>query len=153
MNEKEWTNAVKRFPDLLDTNLYYEKYSATVAVHSSVDPYFDNNILSLQFERLFKLLNFKEEYKNHNIEVLVDNARIHMTKQLNINDFGRDIGTRCLVSFIEYIDELNNRKIINCFFQSGLHLGQSKSLLNIALELGFQVSTNCKLEEVYAVSS
>ena len=148
LNEKEWIDAVKRFPDLLDIDLRYEKYSATITAHLGVDPYFDNSIILLQFERLFKLLNFKEEYKNHNIEVLVDNARIHTGKPFNINDFGRGIGTRCPVSSIEYIDELNNRKTLNCFFQSGPQKGQSKGLLNMALELGIKVSTNCKLEEL-----
>ena len=123
LNEKEWIDAVKRFPDLLDTDLRYGKYSATITAHVGVDPYFDNSIILLQFERLFKLLNFKEEYKNHNIEVLVDNARIHTGKPFSINDFGRGIGTRCPVSSIEYIDELNNRKTLDCFFQSGPQKG------------------------------
>ena len=113
-----------------------------------MDPYFDNSISLLQFERLFKLLNFKEEYRNHNIEVLVDNARIHTGKPFSINDFGRGIGTRYPVSSIEYIDELNSRKTLDCFFQSGPQNGQSKGLLNRALELSIKVSTNCKLEEL-----
>ena len=65
LNEKEWIGAVKRFPDLPDTDLCYGKYSATITAHLDVDPYFDNSIILLQFERLFKLLNFKEERKNH----------------------------------------------------------------------------------------
>ena len=84
-----------------------------------MDPYYDNSIILLQFERLFKLLNFKEEYENHNIEVLVDNARIHTGKPFSINDFGRGIGTRCPVSSIEYIDELNNRRIHVGYLRSG----------------------------------
>ena len=148
LNEKEWTNAVKRFPDMLDTSLRYGKYSATITAHLGVDPYFDNSIILLQFERLFKLLNFKEEYKNHNIEVLVDNARTHTTKPFSTKDFGTDTGTRCPVSSIEYIDELNNRRILDCFFQSEPQKGQSKGLLNMALELGIKVSRNCKLEEL-----
>ena len=58
LNEKEWMNAVRRFPDLLDTDLRYGKYSATITAHLGVDSYFDNSIILLQFERLFKLLNF-----------------------------------------------------------------------------------------------
>ena len=148
LNEKEWTNAVKRFPDMLDTALRYGKYSSSITAHLGVDPYFDNSIILLQFERLFKLLNFKEEYKNHNIEVLVDNARIHTDKPFSIKNFGTGTGTRCPVSSIEYIDELNNRRILDCFFQSEPQKGQSKGLLNMALELGIIVSTNCKLEEL-----
>ncbi|CAM4873059.1 unnamed protein product [Rotaria socialis] len=149
LNEKEWTNAVQRFPDLLeDTDLRYENYSATITAHLGADPYFDNSIILLQFERLFKLLKFKEEYQKHNIEILVDNARTHSAKPFSINDFGKRSGTRCPVASIEYIDEVNNTKTLDCFFQSGLQKGQSKGLLAIALELGFKVSTNCKLEEL-----
>ncbi len=154
LNEKEWSNAVKKFPDLLnDTDLRYEKYSAAIAAHLGVDPYFDNNIILLQFERLFKLLMFKKEYQNHKIEILLDNARIHTAKQYNLNDFGKGSGTRCPVPFIEYIDEINNIKKIDCFFQSGSKKGQSKGLLAIALELGFKISTNCKLDELKCILS
>ncbi|CAF4598826.1 unnamed protein product, partial [Rotaria socialis] len=39
LNEKEWTNAVQRFPDLLeDTDLRYENYSATITAHLGADP-------------------------------------------------------------------------------------------------------------------
>ncbi|CAF3511621.1 unnamed protein product, partial [Rotaria socialis] len=81
-------------------------------------------------------------------EILVDNARTHSAKPFSINDFGKRSGTRCPVASIEYIDEVNNTKTLDCFFQSGLQKGQSKGLLAIALELGFKVSTNCKLEEL-----
>ncbi len=102
LNEKEWMNAVRKYPELLDdTDLRYEKYSATITAHLGVDSYFDNNIILLQFECLFKLIQFKEEYHHHKIEMLVDNARTHTAKQYSINDFGKkkwdsmsDIGYR-----------------------------------------------------------
>lgn len=154
LNENEWMNAVKKFPDLLDdSDLRYEKYSATVTAHLGVDPYFDNNIILLQFERLFKLLMFKKDYQNHKIEILVDNARTHTAKPYSINDFGKGSGTRCPVSSIEYIDEMNNIKTLDCLFQSGPQKGQSKGLLAIALELGLNVSTTCKLDELKSILS
>lgn len=154
LNAKEWANAVKRYPDLLDdTDLRYEKYSATVTAHLGVDPYFDNSIILLQFERLFKLLKFKDEYRNHRVEILVDNARTHTAKPFSINDFGKGSGTRCPVSSIEYIDEMNNTKTIDCLIQSGPQKGRSKGLLAIALELGFKVSTNCKLDQLKSLLS
>ncbi|CAF4218138.1 unnamed protein product, partial [Rotaria sp. Silwood2] len=143
LNEIEWMNAIKKYPDLLyDTDLRYEKYSATITAHLGIDAYFDNNIILLQFERLFKLLEFKEEYRNHKIEVLVDNARTHTAKEYNINDFGKGTGTRCPVSSIEYKDEMNNIRTLDCYFQSGPDKGKSKGLLAIALELGVKVSPN-----------
>lgn len=154
LNEKEWMNAVKKFPELLDeTGLRYEKYSATVTAHLGVDSYFDNNIILLQFERLFKLIQFKEEYQHHNIEILVDNARTHTCKQYSINDFGKSSGTRCPIPVIEYIDEMNMSKKIDCFFQSGPQKGQSKGLLAIALELGYKVSSNSTLDELKHILS
>ena len=99
LNEKEWMNSVKKYQELYDdTGLRYEKYSATITTHLAVDPYFDNNIILLQFERLFKLIRFKEEYQHHKIEILVDNARTHTTKQYSLNDFGRRSGARCPMS-------------------------------------------------------
>ncbi|CAF4609996.1 unnamed protein product, partial [Rotaria sp. Silwood2] len=39
LNEKEWMNAVKKYPDLLDnTDLRYEKYSTTVITHLGENP-------------------------------------------------------------------------------------------------------------------
>jgi hypothetical protein len=52
------------------------------------------------------------------------------------------------VSSIEYLDEMNKTKIIECYYQSGPKKGQSKGLLAIALELGLQVSSNIKLDEL-----
>ena len=42
-----------------------------------VDWYFDNSVILFQFEHLFKLLEFKEEYRHCTIEILVDNAKTH----------------------------------------------------------------------------
>ena len=96
-------NAVKKYLELLgDTDLRYEKYSATITAHLDVDSYFNNDIILLQFERPFKLIQFKEEYQHHKIEILVDNVRTHTAKQYSINGFGRRSGTRCPISVIEY---------------------------------------------------
>ena len=121
LNEKEWMNAVKKYPELLDdTDVRYAKYSATITAHLGADPYFDTNTILLQFERLFKLIQFKEEYQHHKIEILVDNARTHTAKQYSINDFGKRSGIRCPISVIESIDEMNTpKKKLIIFFQSG----------------------------------
>ena len=154
LNEKEWKNAVKTFPDLSDdTNLRYEDRSATLSAHLGIDPYFDNSIILLQFERLFKLIKFKDAYRNHEIEILVDNARTHTKREFSINDFGKGIGTRHLVSSIEYIDEQNNRRKLDFVFQSGPHRGESKGLLVIAEELGFQVSAKTTLDQLKTMLS
>jgi len=154
LSEGEWGDAIKTFPELLDDNgLRYERNSATVSAFLGTDPYFDNSIILLQFERLFKMLKFKKDYFNHDIEVLVDNARTHTAKPFSINDFGKGIGTRCPVSSIEYLDDTNNMKLVDCFFSSGPNKGLSKGLLNIASELGVQLPNNCKLDELRSILS
>ncbi len=62
----------------------------SIIAHLGVDPYFDNSIILLQFERLLKLLKFKEIYHNHKIKALVDNACTHTAKPFSIHDFGKD---------------------------------------------------------------
>ena len=81
---------IQKYPQLLNDNgIRYGKYSATVFAHLGVNSYFDNSVILFQFERLFKLLELKEEYRNHTIEVLVDNATTHTTKNYSIDDFGQ----------------------------------------------------------------
>lgn len=154
LTEDEWRKAVQKFPELLDDNgLRYEKNSATVTSYLGADPYFDNTIILMQFERLFKMLTFKEDYRDHEIEILVDNARTHIARPFSIADFGKGIGTRCPVSSIEHVDDSNNTKVINLLFDSGPHKGLSKGLLNVALELGVKLPKKCKLDEIRSVLS
>ena len=112
-----------------------------------MDPYFDNSIVLLQFQRLFKLLNFEEDYKNHNVEVLVDNHGYILANHLALMILGEVLEQDVQCHPWNIHDELNNRKTFDCFFQSGPRKGQRKGLLNMALELGIKVSTNYKLEE------
>ncbi|CAF4327610.1 unnamed protein product [Rotaria magnacalcarata] len=149
LNEREWMKAVEHYPDLLNDNgIRYGKYSATAFAHLGVDAYFDNSVILLQFERLFKLLKFKEEYQHHNIEILVDNATTHTAKNYSINDFGKRSGTRCPVSSIEYLNDNDEMQILECYCQSGPKKGQSKGLLSIAMELGLPVAPNITLDEL-----
>jgi hypothetical protein len=152
LNSQEWYNAIKKYPDLLnDTDINYEEYSATASIIVGVDAYFDNQTILNQFERLFKLLQFKKDFKNHSIEVVVDNARTHTCREYSLHDFGMKPGTRCPVEMIQYIDDKNRKQIVNCYFTSGPFAGQSKGLLQIARDLGLTVSVGCKLDELKSV--
>ncbi|CAF3320169.1 unnamed protein product [Rotaria socialis] len=154
LNEREWMKAVEHYSDLLnDNDIRYGKYSATAFAHLGVDAYFDNSVILLQFERLSKLLKFKEEYQYHNIEILVDNATAHTAKNYSINDFGKRSGTRCPVSSIEYLNDNNEMQILECYYQSGPKKGQSKGLLSIAMELGLPVAPNITLDELKSTLS
>ena len=56
--------------------------------------YLDSQTILAQFKHLFQLLPFKKEYKDHEIEVVVDSARIHSTREYNVDDFGKGVGTK-----------------------------------------------------------
>ena len=88
LNEKEWKKAVKKYPNLdEDSGINYVEKPCTASLNVGHDCYFDNSTVLSQFERLFQMLEFKHEYKSHDIEVLVDNARTHTALEVNINDF------------------------------------------------------------------
>lgn len=149
LNEVEWNNARREYPDLDDDGgLRYEKYSATAMAYLGSDPYFDNRTILQQFRRLFQLLKYKKEYENHRIEILVDNARTHTAKPFSVNDFGKRIGSRCPIKEIEYVSLNNRKEIVECYFTSGLNVGKSKGLFVIALELGLSVPPSIKLKEL-----
>ncbi|CAF1017857.1 unnamed protein product [Didymodactylos carnosus] len=106
LSDQEYADAVKKFPDLEDDEgLRYEKNSATASIAIGTDTYFDNDTILSQFERLFKLLQFKTDYKGHDIEILVDNATTHSKKDYSISGFSKKIGTRCEVQSIDCIAE------------------------------------------------
>ncbi|CAF3485164.1 unnamed protein product [Rotaria socialis] len=117
LDEQEWMKAIRKYPELLiDDGIRYVKYSATVFAHLGVDSYFDNSVILLQFERLFKLIEFKQEYQTQSVEILVDNATTHTAKSYSISDFGINIGTNCPVSSIEYLNDNNEIETLDCYF-------------------------------------
>ena len=127
--------------------------TATATITIGSDAYFDNETILNQFERLFQMLEFKREYKNHAIEIVVDNARTHTTKSYSLLDFGKNIDTRCPVEKIEYVDENGVSKVIDCYFKQGVNKDKSKGLVEICKELGIQLPTKDKLEQIREVFS
>ncbi|CAF1040827.1 unnamed protein product [Didymodactylos carnosus] len=125
LSDIEFQEAVKKYPSLQqDTEVNYVKNTATGSINVGEDNYFDNIMILRQFERMFQLLEFKTEYKNHRLEILVDNARTRRVKDYSINDFGKGSGTRCPVQMIEYTDQNNVKQTLNCFFTSDPMKGQ-----------------------------
>ena len=72
------------------------------------------------------MLEFKQAYKNHKIDIIVDNASTHTTKAYSLQDFGKNIGTQCNVEKIEYVDENGARQTIECYFKQEPNKGKSK---------------------------
>ena len=118
LDSDEWNNAIREYPELVNDPKFFPM-SATAAIHPKKNNYFDNEIILDQFERLFKLIKFKEAWKNHRIEVLVDNSRNHSALNVDINSFGKGRGTRCDIDVLEWEDEDGNKKYLSCYDEEG----------------------------------
>jgi hypothetical protein len=154
LSDSEFREAVKKHPDLLDTQgINYESCSATASIAVGTDAYFTNEVVLQQFERLFKLLPFKKEFKNCKFEVVVDNATTHTTKLYSLNDFPKGEGYRCPVDFVEWLDDNDKPQRLSCYYDSNVKGGCSKGLLVLARELGFKVDNKIKLPELKEVLS
>ena len=149
LNQNEWQKAVAKYPDLLK-NYYinYIDYTATAAINVGGEVYFDNETILSQFQRLFRMLEFKTAYAGHQIDILIDNAKTHTARLYNIYDFGKSIGSRCPIDIIEYYDHNNSKKFLQCYFQSGPNKNKSKGLLELAKELNIQLPVPCTLSQL-----
>ena len=145
LTDKEYAQALKKYPELNnDSDVSYEENSASASINVGGEIYFNNQNIPNQFERLFQLLTFKEEFEYHHFVSLVDNARTHTTSEFNVNDFGMKPGTRCSVDKIEFTDEQNIRQTIHCYNDEGT----SKGLLALAHELNVPVPRKYNLQEL-----
>ncbi|CAF4218118.1 unnamed protein product, partial [Adineta steineri] len=140
LNEKEYKQAIEMFPELAndDDDVNYVEKTATGYIN---------------FERLFKLLKFKSEFRNHNIEVVVDNATTHTAKPYSLFDFGKSIGTNCTTDTIEFIDEKGQLQVIDCYFTTGPNKGLSKGLIEISKDLNIKLPPNVKLDQLRDILS
>ncbi len=149
LSENEWKQAIAKYKSLsVDDDVNYVPRTVKASINIGTDAYFDNDAILSQFERLFQILESKQEYKGNQIEIIVDNARTHTTKLYSIQEFGKNIGTRCPVEQIEYVDENGAIKIIDCYFKHVVNKNKSKGLLELANELGFPVTNKSKLAEI-----
>ncbi|CAF1221864.1 unnamed protein product [Rotaria sordida] len=140
LNCNEFKEALEKYPDLNnDTDIIYEERTASATLNIGGNSYFNNETILKQFERLFQLLRFKEDYKDHDFVCLVDNARTHTAAEYTVDQFAMKPGGRCPVSTIEYVDNQNVRRIINCYD----HDGESKGLLKLANELNLHIPRRC----------
>ncbi|CAF1586428.1 unnamed protein product [Didymodactylos carnosus] len=116
-------------------------------MHVGGDNYMDNPIVLSQFERIFKLLPFKNEYKKHRFVFLVDNARTHTAAEHTVNDFAMYPDGRCPVDNIDFLDENNIKQTIECYDNQGI----SKGLLALAHELNLSIPNKCKLPQLKTI--
>lgn len=111
LDEDEWKEAIKKYPDLEkeDEILNFLPRSANAWIEPKKDNYFDNDVILRQFERLFKLLPFKNCFKDCQFDIIVDNATTHTSKVYDINQFNKFSGTQCVYKYIEW-NENNETK-------------------------------------------
>ncbi|CAF4492036.1 unnamed protein product, partial [Didymodactylos carnosus] len=149
LNEKEYEKAVSKYPQLkTSTGVDYVERSVTASINVGQDAYFDNSTILGQFERLFMLTEFKEAYRNHTIEIVVDNARTHTAKAYSIMDFAKGIETRVPVGQLEYIDANGQQQIVEYCFQDGPNKELAKGLLELSKELKVILPTKPKLPDI-----
>jgi hypothetical protein len=153
-SENEWKQAVGKYKSLnADGDVNYLDRTATASINIGTDAYFDNDTILGQLERLFQMLEFKQEYKDNQIEIIVDNARTHTAKSYSLQDFGKSIVTCCPVKQIEYVDENGATKVIDCYFKGGENKGKSKGLVELCKDLGVQLPAKIKLDEIIKILS
>lgn len=154
LSKDEWKKATAKYKSLCaDSDVNYVSRTATASINIGTDAYFDNDTILEQFERLFQMLEFKQDYKGDQIEIIVDNARTHTKKAYSLQEFGKNIDTRCPVEKIEYIDERGVTKVIDCYFKKGENKDKSKGLVEICKELGVQLPAKIKLDEIREILS
>ena len=150
LSQEEFDLVAKQYLSFSSDNnkLHFVNCSTTSKINARQDEYFANDTILCQFERLLRFLSYKNDVKGHEIEIIVDNARIHSEKEYSVSDFGKAIGTRCPVNATEYLDDHNQNASISCYFASRRHRVKSKGLFMLAKGLGVSVALSIRLAEL-----
>ncbi|CAF1083035.1 unnamed protein product [Rotaria magnacalcarata] len=149
LSDAKYDKAVEKFPSLSSSDdLNYVQNSATAGINVGVEGYFNNEVILSQFERLFQLVSFKQDFEGHQFEVVVGNARTYSAREYSINEFSKGIGTKCPVDSITYVDDKGKVISISCRFTTGDHRGKTKGLLELAKELKLPCLPSIKLTEL-----
>ena len=99
LSEDEWKQAVAKYKTLtVDSDVDNLSGTATASTNIGTGARSDNDTILSQFERLFQMLELKHVYKGHQIEIIIDNARIHTTKVYSLQDFRK----RCWCSVSDW---------------------------------------------------
>lgn len=88
----EWAKAVAVYPELLNIGeVNYLDRTASAYIPLNGDSYFDSETILNQFERLFKMIQFKEDFLAYDIEILVDNATTHTAMPYTLSQFPKGV--------------------------------------------------------------
>ena len=150
LSENEWHKCCQKYPNIVDFHgVYYEDKTCTGSIQPGHENYFCSETVLNQFERLFQMIEFKEEYNKvkHDIEIVVDNARTHTAQVVNINEFRLHPNGHCPVETLEFTDDNGETRTIECFDEAGV----SKGLKKIAVELGYDLPDKLKVDKIRAI--
>ena len=148
LNDAEMNKCLLKYPDILEFHgVNYSTGTCTGSIQPGQDNYFNSETVLSQFERLFKMLEFKVDFNHpvkHDIEIVVDNSRTHTAHVVNINEFRLNPGGNCPVGTIQFTNNNGEHETINCFDSKGI----SKGLKLMDAELGYQIPTKITLQEI-----
>lgn len=147
LTEEEYEKCCKKYPELKENENFYYEREASAQIILNGQNYFDNETILEEFERLFKIIQFLEALKDHNVEILVDNATTHTTKKYSLNQFRKNEGYDCPVDELEWFDEKDNFKTLSCYYENENSELVSKGLFNIAKELNL-IDKNLKSKDI-----
>ncbi|CAF1560638.1 unnamed protein product, partial [Didymodactylos carnosus] len=71
----------------------------------------------------------------------------------SLQEFGKNIGTRCCIEQIEYVDGNGVQKVIDCYFKGEENKGKSKGLVELCEDLGVQLPAKLKLDDIRDILS
>lgn len=111
LDEDEYMDALEAYPELddIDDQINYYPRSANAWIEPKKDNYFDSDIIQKQFDRFFIMAKFKKAFKDHSIEIIVDNARTHTTKVYDVKMFNKFPGTNCMYNEIRWEEDGNEK--------------------------------------------
>ena len=91
LSDEQLKRAAKKYPSLKEPNLSlnFAKNGASAFIALDGKNNFDSDTILYQFNVFSKLLEFKEDFKDHDIEFLVDNATTHTKISVDINKFSK----------------------------------------------------------------
>jgi hypothetical protein len=119
LSDDEMKDALKKYPELdsQDSEFVCDKNSANASMEpgKNKDGYFDNVTILKQFERLFKMLEFKTVFKNTEKVIFIDNARTHSAKKYDKTLLFKKSGTNCPYESLEWIED-GETKTVSFFF-------------------------------------
>ena len=116
MEVSDWKKVYKSLSVNSDGN--YLSRTATASINSATDVYFDNDAILEHFKRMkFQTLECKQDYKGNRIEIIIDYTRTYATTAYALQEFGKNISTRCLIKKSNTLMEIIKQKSLIAIFK------------------------------------